>query len=403
MNAPQPLLELLERLNKAGFEACFVGGCVRDAIRGRQPGDYDIATAAEPSQVERLFRDKRVVETGLRHGTVTVITDGFSAEITTYRTESGYSDHRHPDAVMYTRSLREDLARRDFTVNALAYIPGKGVIDPFGGITDIENKRLRCVGDPEKRFTEDSLRILRAVRFSATLGFEVEQRTAAAAFSLRDSLRFVSAERILTELTKLLCGENASEAILNFADILRVIIPCFPNDEQLPATANALKATAPNIISRFSVLLRGCGAEQTNSVMKQLRASNAIRKSIVAVTAELNLPTPNEHAAVCRSLNRISPELFFRYIEAVKAFAAAENDKSRLSAARDAEKEAQAILKNGDCYCLRQLAINGSDIIAAGYDGKKTGELLNLLLDAVISGSINNEKKALLGYLPKIK
>ena len=225
MTLPSQVHTALDRLEAAGWEAFVVGGAVRDALRGCAAGDWDITTNAEPEQVERVFSGERLIETGLRHGTVTVLLDGLPLEITTYRVDGGYSDHRRPDSVTFTRSLRDDLLRRDFTMNALAYNPQTGLVDICGGAEDLARGVVRCVGEPERRFREDGLRILRALRFASVLGFTIEPETAAAIHRCAELLRYLAAERVLSELTKLLCGQNAGAVLREFSDVLAVPIP----------------------------------------------------------------------------------------------------------------------------------------------------------------------------------
>ena len=215
----------LEKLNNHGFEAYVVGGCVRDSLMGRAPNDWDITTDALPEQLLSTFAEYRVIPTGLQHGTVTVLIDDHPLEITTYRIDGTYSDNRHPDSVSFTRSLREDLARRDFTINALAYHPQTGIVDHFSGLADLDNRQIVCVGDPEKRFTEDALRILRALRFSAQFGFPIEKMTAKAIHRLAPLLRRIAVERVQSELVKLLCGEYVRDVMLAFPDVIGIILP----------------------------------------------------------------------------------------------------------------------------------------------------------------------------------
>ena len=219
MTLPSQVHTALDRLKAAGWEAFVVGGAVRDALRGCAAGDWDITTDAEPEQVEQVFSGERLIETGLRHGTVTVLIDGLPLEITTYRVDGGYSDHRRPDSVTFTRSLRADLLRRDFTMNALAYNPQTGLVDICGGAEDLARGVVRCVGEPERRFREDGLRILRALRFASVLGFTIEPETAAAIHRCAELLRYLAAERVLSELTKLLCGQNAGAVLREFSDV----------------------------------------------------------------------------------------------------------------------------------------------------------------------------------------
>ena len=284
-SVPDSAREALRRLEAAGYAAYLVGGCVRDSLLGRVPGDWDITTAALPEQVEAVFAGERIIETGLKHGTVTVLLEGLPLEITTFRTETGYSDHRHPDAVAFTPSLKEDLARRDFTVNAMAWRPvetplirpsvrtgapspqGEGLADPFNGQADLRDKIIRCVGEPEQRFREDALRILRALRFAAQLDFSIDPATAAAARALRETLALVSRERIAVELTKLLCGPAARRILTEYWEILAVPLPelapmagfdqrskyhCY---DVLEHSAAAVEAVPPDRILRWAALL----------------------------------------------------------------------------------------------------------------------------------------------------
>lgn len=222
---PSQVHTALDSLEAAGWEAYVVGGAVRDALRGRPAGDWDITTNAEPAQVERVFAGERLIETGLKHGTVTALLDGLPLEITTYRVDGDYTDHRRPDTVHFTRSLREDLLRRDFTMNALAYNPRMGLVDICGGAEDIAHGIVRCVGEPDRRFQEDGLRLLRALRFASVLGFQIAQETAAAIHRSRALLQYLAAERVQSEFTKLLCGQNVGAVLREFADVLAVLIP----------------------------------------------------------------------------------------------------------------------------------------------------------------------------------
>ena len=261
----------LERLQGAGYEAWIVGGCVRDLLLGRTPEDFDLCTAARPEEIEAVFAGYRIIETGLRHGTATVLLEGMPLEITTYRVESGSSDARHPDQLRFTQNLREDTARRDFTVNAMAYAPGRGLQDFYGGQEDLKKGILRCVGEPDRRFQEDALRILRALRFSATLGFAIEGETVAAARRQKGLLTGLSAERVAGELGKLLVGQGAKEVLLDYPDLLGVVLPellpmigfdqrnihhCY---DLLTHTAVAVDQVPPRLPLRLAALFHDCG------------------------------------------------------------------------------------------------------------------------------------------------
>ena len=272
INLPEQVRRALARLEAAGHEAFVVGGAVRDCVRGAGTGtDWDITTSALPEETETIFSGYRVIEAGMKHGTVTVLLDGEPLEITTYRVDGGYSDHRHPDEVRFTRSLREDLRRRDFTMNAMAYSPRTGVVDPFGGQADLAAGVVRCVGEPDRRFQEDALRILRALRFASALGMGIHPDTARAARDNRGLLTSVAAERVRVELTKLLCGADAERVLLEFPDILSVLLPeigamvCFDqhnphHDRDVWAHTAAVTAAIPaQPVLRWAALLHDVG------------------------------------------------------------------------------------------------------------------------------------------------
>ena len=222
---PPPVIKVINELESCGFSGYIVGGCVRDYLLGKTPMDFDMTTDASPKEVMECFKNHRVIETGIAHGTVTVVLDGLPIEITTHRTESDYSDKRHPDTVTFSKNISDDLSRRDFTMNAMAYHPRHGLIDLYGGAKDIKDKVIRCVGDPNQRLNEDALRILRGLRFASDLGFEIEENTRLAIFDYRELLKLISVERINVELTRLLCGKNAKVVLLNWVAVIGVMIP----------------------------------------------------------------------------------------------------------------------------------------------------------------------------------
>ncbi|MBQ8063719.1 MAG: tRNA nucleotidyltransferase, partial [Clostridia bacterium] len=275
LSLPGPVETALSLLEAGGFEAYVVGGCTRDSLLGTVPEDWDITTSALPEQTLEVFRDYRTIETGLQHGTVTVRIDKTNLEITTYRVDGKYEDSRHPDAVTFTRSLSEDLARRDFTMNAIAYSPTRGWKDLYGGAEDIEDRLIRCVGDPETRFTEDALRVLRALRFSSVLGFEIEGKTADAIHALKDRINFVAYERIAVELLKLLCGKNVYRVLQDYRDVFAVILPemepCFDFEQHNPwhiydvytHIAKSVEAVRPEPELRLAMLLHDIGKPET--------------------------------------------------------------------------------------------------------------------------------------------
>ena len=275
---PEKALIVFELLEKRGYECFLVGGCVRDMLMGIEPHDIDITTNATPDEVKAVFADFHTLDIGIKHGTVTVINDSEPIEITTYRKESTYSDGRRPDAVTFSRHINDDLSRRDFTSNAIAYSPSVGIVDPFGGMADIENKILRCVGTPTERFTEDSLRILRGLRFASVLGFSIDKATEEAMYSCRELINIVSPERIFTEISKLICGKNAGTIISRYSDILAVALPEIKDMkgfeqhnfhhiyDVLNHTAKVVDSVYPAVDLRFAALFHDCGKPDCFSI-----------------------------------------------------------------------------------------------------------------------------------------
>ena len=319
---PSYVQTVLERLNARGHEAFAVGGCVRDTMDGREPSDWDVCTSALPGETKAAFSGFRVIETGIRHGTVTVLSEGRPVEITTYRVDGVYSDGRHPDSVSFTASLREDLARRDFTMNAMAFAPGTGVVDPFGGQEDLRRGLLRCVGDPSARFSEDALRILRALRFSAVYGYRIEPETAAAAHSLRQTLGAVSPERRLTELRKLLTGGEAAQVLAGFSDVLAAAVPGLGENTALDR-AEAVGQAPRELDVRLGLLLRGLDA---GTILRGLRAERALILRTEFLAGRLEQPVPSDRAGLRRLLRQAG-------LEAVRSLIRASNgSEARLDA-----------------------------------------------------------------------
>ena len=404
---------------------------------GRTPGDYDVTTAALPEETAAVFAGERVIETGIKHGTVTVLLSGHPLEITTFRIDGAYSDARHPDAVCFTRSLREDLARRDFTVNAIAWSPSDGLVDPFGGEADIRAGILRCVGDPGARFREDALRILRCLRFSAVLGFRAEPETAAAARENRTLLRQISAERVAEELKKLVCGQDVRRVVLVETDILGEVLPELlplqgfehhnPHHiyDVLEHSAAVCEAVPPEPALRIAALLHDVGkpdcfflgedgvghfyghssrgAEIVDPLLRRLRFDNESRERITALVRLHDVMLEPNERSVLRALRKYGPELFFQIMELKRADALAhapgEKRDERLARTAALEALARDALARQACFSLRDLAVNGGDLIAAGVpSGPAVGAALNALLDAVTDGLVPNEKAQLLAY-----
>lgn len=432
---PKSVEFALSSLEQAGFEAFIVGGCVRDFLRGDTPSDYDITTSAEPEQTKEVFKNERIIETGLKHGTVTLLKDGMPLEITTYRIDGGYTDNRRPDCVKFTKTLTEDLARRDFTVNAFAYSPKIGIVDAFGGKEDLKNKIIRSVGDADRRFNEDALRIMRAIRFASVLDFKIEDETKKSIFKNKNLLKNISAERIATELLKLLSGQNAKNVILEYVEVLEVIMPeigKMKNFNQknphhiydvLTHTAVALENTPREAALRLAMLLHDCGKPEAFSTDKNgvghfyghpeisyQRAKAALsRLKLDAATTELALTLIKYHdvqiepteKSVKRALNKYTPDVYFKLLEIKKADNLAQNPKyNRIDQIEKLKSIAEEIIEKSECFSVKHLAVNGNDLINSGVPkGKEIGKNLEFLLDAVISGKVENEKNALLAYL----
>lgn len=401
---------LLDALHAAGYAAYAVGGCVRDSLLGRTAHDWDLCTSALPQQVMELFGAEQCIPTGLQHGTVTIKYGGRLYETTTFRTEGSYTDGRHPDAVQFVPDVREDLARRDFTINAMAYNEAEGLVDPFGGQKDLQNGLLRAVGEPQQRFTEDALRILRLYRFAARFGFALDAATARAARQLAPHLDCISAERIQEELAKLLIAPQPG-AYLEPA-VLAVVLP-----ELTPAALEAAKpvvdacpAGEKNLPVRWAALLGALGETATRRVFKRLRCSNAC----IEETAVLVRETAGE--GVCRSFSEekasVHPgdihirQLLGRYglctVERLCALCAALHPQAA-PACTFAAQRARQLEAEGVCCRVSQLAVNGRDLMAAGIPaGPALRRVLEALLDGVIRAEYPNEKPALLAAAQKI-
>lgn len=384
---PPGALKVLRRLNAAGYQAYAVGGCVRDMARGVPPHDYDICTSALPAQTERCFAGERVVETGIKHGTVTVLMAGEPYEITTFRTDGDYLDGRHPQSVAFTDSLTEDLRRRDFTINAMAYHPDIGLRDPFDGQADIARRVIRCVGDANARFTEDALRILRALRFAAELGFDIAPDTARAMRELSGRLALISRERIAAELLRALNGINTVPVLQAFDTVLLAALPDYPA-AALPEALHTL-AVLPrgDIVLRLAALLTPCGAAGAR-VLASLKPSRALSGQVLALTA-----------AAGEDISRAELPLWLARLE--------ETQLQRLLTLQgrdDLLSCLPALLAQRLPLTLGDLAINGRDLTAAGLPaGAELGRALNALHRRVLLGELPNERGALLAAAMTMK
>lgn len=436
---PNEVNMAITQLNTAGYEAYLVGGSVRDFLRGITPEDYDITTIATPDQMRQVFKNDRVIETGLKHGTLTVIKEDTPLEITTYRVDSEYTDHRHPDKICFARNIEQDLARRDFTVNAMAYHPKFGIVDPFGGQKDLVCSVIRAVGDANRRFNEDALRILRGLRFASSLGFSIHDGTAAAILRQKHLLSYVSAERVAIELKKLFCGDNVRGVLCNYAQVLATVLPeitpmigfdqkhpyhCY---DLLEHTAAAIEAIPPEFALRLGALLHDIGkpscftvdqnrvghcyghakksGEMAEEICKRLKLDTATSERVVCLVRNHDRQIEPTERAVRRALYQLTSQGFFDVIELKKADIAAQSPtvKDRLIEVKRLELLAEQILKSRPCLSVKELAIGGKDLIEYGIaPGKEMGMLLQQLLDSVIDGEVDNVKEELLSYLDKI-
>ena len=428
--------KILRVLENQGFEAFIVGGCVRDSILGRRPDDWDITTSARPEQVKALFR--RTVDTGLKHGTVTVLMDKESYEVTTYRIDGEYEDGRHPKEVAFTASLEEDLKRRDFTINAMAYHPDRGLVDLFHGMDDIRAEIIRCVGNPLERFGEDALRILRAVRFSAQLGFSIEEETKKGIEELVPNLKLVSAERIQTELVKLLVSPHPDYFLTAYeTGITRQFLPefdaCMETGQNTPHhclsvglhTLQSLLNIRPDKVLRLTMLLHDigkpavkktdengrdhfkmhgpAGEKMASAILRRLKFDNdTISKVCRLIRWHDDRPAP-DMCSVRRAVNRIGEDIFPLYLEVQRADMLAQSTYKREEKAARLEGVNECyrkILEEGQCVSLKSMAVRGRDLIAAGYaPGPELGEILDRLLEHVLEHPEDNEKDRLLALL----
>lgn len=432
MYIPANAAVIIKELMAQGFEAYAVGGCVRDSILGREPEDWDITTSAKPAQVKNIF--SRTVDTGIEHGTVTVLMDKESYEVTTYRVDGEYEDHRHPKQITFTASLEEDLKRRDFTINAMAYNPETGLIDIFHGKEDLENRIIRCVGVPKERFDEDALRIMRAVRFSAQLGFEIDEATEAAMKQGAGALKAISAERIREELVKLLISAHPEKihkawelgitgAILPEYDEIVGVSQNTPNHiyDVENHTILALQQIKALPILRLTMLLHDFGkpavkkndgqrdifyrhpevsASMAKKIMKRLKFDNYALERVYRLVKWHGLKYYPEDASVRRALNRVGKDIFEWFIQVQRADISAKNPvvvPKKLELLKQKEEIYHEIIERGDCFEVSSLAVNGRDLIEAGVPkGPVIGAVLDRMVEMVIDDQSLNRKDLLL-------
>ena len=434
----KPVSDALERLESAGFQAYLVGG-VRDLLLRRRPRDYDVATSALPEEIEKLFTGFVVDTKGASYGTVTIRIEKTEIDVTTFRREGNYTDHRHPESVAFTKNFFEDCRRRDFTVNAVAYRPGEGICDYFCGVRDLKRRLIRAIGDAGKRFEEDAVRMLRALRFASVLNFEIEEKTAAALHEKKELLKTLSPERVRGEFCRILCGRNVQKVLTDFSDVLGVLIPeilpAVGFDQKTPFhcfdvwqhTVHAVAAAEKGAEIRLALFFHdlskpfcfsqdstGRGhfyahpkksAIMAREIMERFRfPKDQIERVATLVTYH------DSHAATDAEIKwllyRVNPELLPKLFAVMRADILAHSRitiPKRLASLRLLSEKAEQILENGECYSLKTLAVTGDDLAKLGFSGREIGEGLDLALKSVISGKWKNEKEVLLEALSKSK
>lgn len=433
MDMPKNVDTAINLLQSAGFEAYAVGGCVRDSLLGKTPNDWDITTSAKPENMKSVFADFHCINTGIKHGTVTVVIDGEPLEITTFRLDGEYEDNRHPKSVTFTSNLGADLGRRDFTVNAMAYSKKTGTVDLFGGQNDLKNKIIRCVGDPDRRFNEDALRILRALRFASALDFEIEEKTAQSLLKNCALLENISEERIAKELLKLVCGKGAKRILTDFAPVLFEILPelqpMYKNSHDNPHhcydiyehTLIAVESIDPDPTLRFAMLLHDCGkpavkkfdengvahfyghqrisAEISAQILARLKVSNKFRDEILFLVSNHDRWELYENTEkMPRYLSKFGLDGVLNLLKVMRADVLAQSPeyRYRLDQIADAEEIAKNLAAQKPCLSLSELQINGRTLMDIGIpQGRKLGAVLAQLLDEVIDGVTKNTQEAL--------
>lgn len=400
---PDYVLKIMTYLEASGFEAFVVGGCVRDSLCGKIPTDWDVCTSASPNNVKEIFDGiMTVIPTGEKHGTVTVLSENNAVEVTTFRTDGGYIDGRHPEDVCFVSNIENDLARRDFTVNAMAYSHSRGLVDLYGGIDDIYLNILRCVGDPTTRFKEDALRIMRAIRFSAVCEFEIERETASAIHLCRELLRKVSAERIYEELKKILMSENPSKLLTEYRDVFEVILPQIFSEEIFSINSCALADKMPSDIAlRLAAVLSMGDLQSVRDALVSLKAERSVRHIVLLLCERGKLSPPADKVSVKYFLKEFGIDKARLLLEFGRVSSSViSKDTSAFDYAISIINE---IIYNDECFSLKNLDINGSDIINLGFGkGSEIGRILDTLLNNVIEGNLPNKRKDLIKFVKTV-
>ena len=433
---PENAKLIIERLKRNGHSCYAVGGCVRDSLSGREPEDWDFTTSASPDEIELAFADCKTLDIGRNYGTIAVMIDGEKYEITTYRVDGGYSDSRHPDEVRFADKLSDDLSRRDFTINAMAYNDEDGLVDFYSGQSDLEYGVIRCVGDPDERFGEDALRMLRALRFASVLGYSIEPKTSDSILRNRRLLSGISAERIRDELLRLLCGSKADFVLRRYRSVIAVIIPELKgtfdfeqnskhhNRDVYRHIVASVRNIEPDPMLRTTMLFHDIGkpltqttdkngachyrnhqtvgAAMANQIMKRLCMPNLFIDEVCTLIRWHDERLKPDTVRIKTYLRKLGAKTMKNLYKVQRADILAQSSYMRdekLTNLSAVYTEMTRILDSGECYKLRMLAVSGSDLIHIGYhSGAEIGDMLETLLDKVIDGTLPNEKEALLGY-----
>ena len=434
---PNNVLKIIESLNRNNYECFVVGGCVRDMLLGNPPKDYDLTTNAKPNEILEVFKDYKTFDAGIKHGTISVVIDNEVFEITTYRIDGDYLDSRHPENVVFTDAIEKDLSRRDFTVNAMAYSPQTGLVDYYGGVDDIKYKAIRCVGEPDIRFREDALRILRALRFASVYNFSIEFNTYNAIMNNKNLLNNISKERISSELTKIICGESCDYILRRFKEVFAVVIPeissMFHFEQNNPHhnktlwkhTVSSVKNIDNDEVLRMTMLLHDIGkplaekmdkkgvshynghekisSTMSERILKRLRFSNSFINQVVLLIKYHDVGISTDKFSIKKMLNIMGKENFSLLLKVRYADIMAQSYyqlEEKLSEYNQVKELFNEIISNKECYQISDLAVNGKTLLGNGItDGKEIGEKLNYLLNLVMSEECKNTEEELLKFI----